>query len=613
MGKVLKVLAVVVAIAVIVFAPQLIPQILGATLIATAVTAAVVIGATIALNTLLAPRPSTQVPPPGVFRQAISNSFIVYGKRRVGGLLVFFHSKKHTDGKHYRYFVIAVAGHRCQGVVSWMLNDDIVTVDGSGVVTSGPYATACQFWFDRGEDDATANATFVSECGGKWTANHRGRGVAKIFAKFRMNDAVIEAGMPNMTAVIEGKDDVLDPRDATEKYTDNAALVFYDFMRNPREEGYFGAYDDEIPDDTWISAQANVCDEDVEGEPRYALDGIIATGAAPSEVRDTLIVNCAGSYTFSEGVHLLRVGYWVPPTQTLNEDQLAGAITVSPFMPSDVAANEIQGTFYDPTENYQPTPFSTKTADPSPEDIRQQDLDLAFITSRHRGERIATIMLNRAACEKTVVWPMNIEGLKVGAMDVVGLDTARYALSNYAWVVKGWSLTADFSITLSLREENEDIYGEPSVTTPSVIDTIDVPDPLLSDSELQQLIRAVYARGLTLTGVDNGDVTGRIEISDHFHDWPGIGGVAITGVADLTGLTLEETYYVYCDLDEVGDTSPTFGATLNYSTALNSSVNPNRMYLNQLIILPGVGDPPTTGGGSGGGYGGGDVPPGVPE
>jgi hypothetical protein len=34
------------------------------------------------------------VGPPQVFRQSITNSFIVYGKRRVGGLLVFFHAKQ---------------------------------------------------------------------------------------------------------------------------------------------------------------------------------------------------------------------------------------------------------------------------------------------------------------------------------------------------------------------------------------------------------------------------------------------------------------------------------------------------------------------------------------
>lgn len=546
MGKVLKVVAIVAAIAVIVFAPQLIPQIIGSALIASAVTAVVVAAASFALSTLLAPKPSTQSATPQVFRQSIANSFIVYGKRRVGGLLVFFHSKKHTDGKHYRYFVIAVAGHRCKGVVSWMLGDDVVTVDGSGMVTSGPYASAAWLWFVRGTDSDVANATFVSECGGKWTTNHKGLGVAKIYAKFRMNDDVIEAGMPNITAVIEGRDEIYDPRDDSTDYTNNAALVFYDWMKLPREEGGFGAYDDEIPDDDYISAQANVCDETVEGEARYAHDGVITTGAAPSEIRDTLVSNCAGSYTFSEGKHLLRVGYWTPPSETLTEGQLSGPIQVKPFSTNDVAANEIQGTFYDPDNLYQPVAFTTKTTDPAPADIKQLDLDMPFITSRYRAERIATIMLRRAGAEKTVAWPMNIEGVKIAALDVVQLDTARYGLSNYAFVVQGWQLSADYTVLLNLKEENEEIYADPVPTTPDTVPDIDVPEPLPLDRDISVLIANSWTEPTyVLSAVESG---GSVELTviDHERVYPDGLRTSITG-GTFTGLDPDTAYIPYYD------------------------------------------------------------------
>lgn len=608
MGKVLKVVAIVVAVAIIVLAPTVGASLLAGLaikgIIATAIIAAVTIAASVVLARLTAPRPSALGSgPPSVFRQSISNSFIVYGLRRVGGLLVFFHSKK-TLGKHYRYFVIAVAGHRCQGVTSWMLNDETVTVDGSGMVTSGAYASAAWLWFQRGEDAETANATFVADCDGKWTSAHTGNGIAAIYAKFRMNDAVIEAGMPNITAVIEGKDDILDPRTVTEGYTNNAALVFYDWMKLAREAGGFGAYADEIPDDDWISAQANVCDEDVDGEARYAIDGVITTGAAPSEVRDSLVTACAGSYAFTEGKHKMRVGYWVPPSETLTEDMVAGPITVSPFLTGDNAANEVQITFVDPAAGYQAAPAATQSVASS--DIRQLDLDLPFITSKARAERIGSIMLKRAQCEKSVIWPMTIEGLKTGALDVVQLDTTRYGLSNYAWLVNGWSLSADFSVVLNLREENEEIYGEPSYTAPGAVPTIDAPDPLLSDSELQTIIRGgVYATGLTLTGHDaSGD--GEIIISNHYYEWPGADPVAVTGTT-LTGLTLEETYFVYADMDELRDATPTFGAALTQADAVNSSVHPLRIFLNQVIVLPGLGGSDSGGVGTGGGYGGGGI------
>jgi hypothetical protein len=620
MGKtVAAIVGVVAVIAIAIAAPYLAPLalgVLGITATTTAVAiATAVIGLTLSVGLSLAfralgvgaPTAKNAVGPPQVFRQSIANSFIVYGKRRVGGLLVFFHGRRAGDD-HYRYFVIAVAGHRCKGLVSWMLSDETVTVDGSNKVTSGKYNNAAWLWFVRGTDSDVANATFVSECGGKWTANHKGLGVAKIYAKFKMTDDVVQAGMPNITAIIEGKDDILDPRDASVDYTRNAPLTFYDWMKIPREEGGFGAYDDEIPDDTWISAQANVADETVNGQPRYAIDAVITTGAAPNEIRDVLIVNQAGSYTYSGGKHLMRPGYWVPVSATLSEDDLAGPIQVSPFMASDAAANEVQGSYIDPNSGYQGAPFTTQTTDPAPTDIRQLDVDLAFTTNKDQADRIAKIMLRRAQAEKTLVWPMNIAGLKNKALDTVQVESERYGLNNYAWAVTNWSLSADWGVVLSLREENEDIYAEPDVVTPVTPPAIDPGEPVSTLTETQTVLRSTYARAITATGFDDGttariDLTGASAVLDYGGT---IGAVALTNLpASLTGLAFTTKYYLFVDVDAVGDATPTYGATTNKAEAINSSVHPYRVFLNQEVTTPADGGSSSAGGGSGGGYGGG--------
>ena len=418
---------------------------------------------------------------PTVFRQSITQSFIVYGRRRVGGLLVFFHGRK-AGGKHYRYFVIACAGHRCAGNPAWMLGDETVTVDGTGKVTSGKYANAAWLWFQRGLASETANATFVAESGGKWTAAHKGNGIAAIYAKFEMTEAVVQAGMPNITAVIDGRDEVSDPRTGTTGYSNNASMVFYDWLKMPREEGGFGAYPDEIPDDDLLSAWANVCDEDVSldtggTEKRYALDGVIVTGAAPSEIREALVVNCAGSFTYSGGKFLMRPGYYVPPSETLSEDDLAGPIKVSAFLTGDITANLVEGSYVDPATGYQGQPFAAQTL-PGITNVRQIDLELGFITSKTRAERVARIALKRAEAEKSVSWPMNIMGLKVQALDTVQLGTARYGLSNYAWTVSSWGMSADFGVALQLREESPDIYGEPVQVAPPVVPVIEPAEPV---------------------------------------------------------------------------------------------------------------------------------------
>lgn len=463
MGKIVKIVAVIaVAAAIAYFAPQISAVLLSSTASAAttaAVTAAV--AATLALAataamTLLAGKPQSAAASPSVFRQAISNSFIIYGKRRVGGLLCFFH----PVGKEFRYFVVAVAGHRCRGVTQWYLGDEVVSVNGAGLVTSGTYANNAWLWFARGSVDQVANTTFVAETQGKWTANHRGRGTALIYAKFKMVDAVVQAGMPNITAEIEGKDDIADPRTGATAYTRNAALIFYDWLRLSREEGGFGAYDDEIDDD-WVSAQANVCDErcalpDGSTEARYEMDCYITTGAAPSEVRDTLVTCCAGSFTYTGGKMLMRPGYYVPPSATLLESDLAGAINVPALLAGDQTATEMTGTYIDPSNLYQPRDVPTRSTDSN--EVRQSSLDLPHITSGTRAQRILEIALRKSNAERRVTWPMNIVGIGIATMDTVQLATPRYGLSNYSFQVSSWGLSQDFSVVLQLEETGPEIF-----------------------------------------------------------------------------------------------------------------------------------------------------------
>jgi len=515
-GKIVRVVAAVaLAAAVAYFAPQLAPQLLSALgVTATASSLAIataVIGTTLTIAgamvmQALAPRPSAGRPTPINFRQSMANSWIVIGKRRVGGLMVFFHPRP-AFGTYYRYFVFACAGHRCKGAVRWWLNDEIVTVNPTtGLVTSGTYANKAFLFFDRGHADATAFGRFVAECGGKWTEDHRGRGIAKIYAIFEMSKDVVQAGMPTISAEIEGSDEIVDPRTGVAGYTDLAIPAAYWWMGLPREEGGFGISEDEMPDADLLSAWTNICDEDVttpDGtEKRYTINALIETGAAPSEVRQTFVIGCAGQFAYVEGRHMLRPGYWNPVSVSLSESDLAGPIELPTMLPGEEVATEVLGSFFDPELNYQPQPVPTRSV--ASADKRQMQVDLPHCTSPWLGQRIAEIMLRRAQCEKRLTWPMNIMGLGVAAMDMVQVDTARYGLSNYAWAVDGWTMASDFSVQLGLREENEDIYADitylprQSTATPDVADVVPDEDVALLQETVTTVQDTVTAQEIVI-------------------------------------------------------------------------------------------------------------------
>jgi len=486
LGKVVKAVAVIaVAAAISYFAPILAPQLLSAigtttaTALATAAaTAVVATGLSVAASigfALLAGKPSTSATP-SISRQSIANSWIIYGKRRVGGLLIFFH----PVGKSYRYFVIAAAGHRCKGAIRWFLGDEEVTVNSAGLVTSGKYAGNAWLWFYRGTEDQIANPVFVAETGGKWTVNHRGREVALIYAKFRMSKDVVSAGMPNITVEVEGKDDIADPRTDETGYTRNAALVFYDWMAMAREVGGFGCYEDEIDGD-WVAAQANVCDEELVTpagtEKRYEFDSYIQTGAAPSEVRDTFVTCCAGTFTYSGGKMLMRPGYYVPPSNTLLEADLSGAFTVPAMLSADEVATEVTGTYIEP-DMYQATDVPTRAIVSA--DVTQSSYDLPHITSHYRGQRILEYYLRKAQAERRVTWPMNIMGLAISTLDTVQIATMKYGLSNYAFQVTSWGLNQDFSVNLQLEEHGSELFefDPESYLEPDDVGVLDTADPI---------------------------------------------------------------------------------------------------------------------------------------
>lgn len=469
MGKIVKIVAgiAIAAVAIALAAPTGGLSIAGA-LSLTGITASVVgaIGAavfatvaTLALNALIPPPGSKAAANAENYAQSLADSQIIIGKCRAMSLkMAFFH----PVGKDYRYFVWVVAGHRVKGLLCWYLNDEVVTVDASGKVTSGKYAGNAWLWFERGDHDAVANPTFVAECGGKWTANHRGRGIPKIYAKFKMTDAVVQAGRPIITCEVEGADDIYDPRDDTTGYSNNAILAFYWWMALPREEGGFGCYPDEIDWD-WVAAEANVCDEVVPlqsggTEPRYALDGFMATGADPSAVRSILIENMAGRFTYSGGLMLARPGYWVPVSAKISEDDLTDAIAYDLLAPSDQRVTEISASWNDPDRLYAADDVAARSV-PST-DVAQGSIDLPFVKSRTRVQRIQQIRLRQAAAERTLSVPLNINGLGIAPMDTVMLDTTRYAsLANTAFSVSNWSISPEFGVPLGLREENEEMYA----------------------------------------------------------------------------------------------------------------------------------------------------------
>lgn len=192
---------------------------------------------------------------------------IAYGETRVSGVVVFIHSSSKSisqasqdddDGTQVLHIVLALVRHRIKAFRSIHFNDDVVELDGDGAAI-GKYADHAFIYTHRGDADQAADATLMEWLPHKWTADHRGKGVAYIYAQLWYDDQLYPS-LPRISATILGHDQIYDPRDATYKYSTNPILCARDFLTNSIYG--VGAPAADVPD-AITNAQANICDEPV--------------------------------------------------------------------------------------------------------------------------------------------------------------------------------------------------------------------------------------------------------------------------------------------------------------------------------------------------------------
>lgn len=182
-------------------------------------------------------------------------------------------------GKQWHHFVLALAGHQVDAIGEVFLDDVAIgALDANGLATGGQFAQEVKVKKYLGTATQAADADLIAATGGKWTANHRGQGVAYIILSLHRNpdvgtsvfgltlpgqniiggQALFTGPLPNIKAYVRGKP-VLDPRDGVTRWSNNAALCTRDYLTSADGIGSTAA---EISDADTLAA-ANSCDERV--------------------------------------------------------------------------------------------------------------------------------------------------------------------------------------------------------------------------------------------------------------------------------------------------------------------------------------------------------------
>ena len=174
-----------------------------------------------------------------------------------------------------------------------------------------------------------------------------------MYVRLQYSQDVFGHGIPNISAVVKGKK-VYDPRTAATAWSDNAALCTRDYLAS---DYGFNCTPDEI-NDTYFSAAANVCDEDVAlttggSQKRYTCNGVIDTANAPIENLNALVAAMAGTVTYVQGtVPRVRRGLRVHRRGPHHGHAGRAPTRSAPASPRQQLFNAVKGTFIDPSRNY---------------------------------------------------------------------------------------------------------------------------------------------------------------------------------------------------------------------------------------------------------------------
>ena len=299
-------------------------------------------------------------------KQAITNRRVVYGTAKVSGPIVFMET---TDNDKYLHMAIVLAAHEVTNIFQIYIDDEPVGTGNINGFVGGDYKNKIRIKTHFGSPDQVADPDLVAESNGLWTNDHRLQGVAYVYVRLEFDQDVFPNGIPNISAMVHGKE-VYDVRDDTTHFSTNPALCIRDYLLDT--DYGLGVSTSEINNASFITA-ANECDElvNLAGEEtderlgfnivpytteyttggfsytamaaqgmsstnvqlmdydnRYTMNGTFDTNQTPKSIIENMLTSLNGTFTYTAGEFALKAASYIAPSDTLTQDILRSGVSV---------------------------------------------------------------------------------------------------------------------------------------------------------------------------------------------------------------------------------------------------------------------------------------------
>ena len=349
-----------------------------------------------ALASALTPKP--QVPEASArlanFAQPVSYLDWAFGRCRKGGPLGFTGFQNSTDtvtgtAGRKRHYSVILAAHEIEGIVAHYMDERTVAVDANGLSTTAPMAGYYRIRPFLGAAGQTADAELTSSFT-EMTSAHDFAGLsgAHIWAK-KPPDSDFADVYPSgrqgaWTPVIDGNNQVYDPRDNSYKFTRNAALIIAYWITEILGQQVDWTEVGEEAD----ASDVTVTNKDAGTQAKWMINGAISDDQEFEDQRAQMAVACdAWLYERADGKVGFKVGRWIEPTITLTAGDFFSCETTEGSFGSG-APSEVAVRYVDPANKYREATSGPYVIDATAREKRDEP-QLNLVTSHNQASRMA--------------------------------------------------------------------------------------------------------------------------------------------------------------------------------------------------------------------------------
>lgn len=455
----------------------------------------------------------------------------VVGIACVGGSLIDAWNHGGKYGTDYVTRRVALADHVLDGLIGYYVDDTYYPFAANGVQPG--FNGALQLTFVNATRDGAAPPGYMLQAGVGLTSEDRCPSVAEIWITYKFDDQVWTRGHPGLKFVVRGLrtyDPRFDPQYgytgpspqtwddvSTHRFSENAAVVRYNIQRGVYAVGRHGELEhlligrgltaDEAPAARIIAA-ANVCDEIVDGLPRYTVGGAISSAQAHIEVEEMFAAATAGQIVQRDGGVEVEPGQAKAAVVTITDaDLVAGeAISFDEFTPDTDGGrvNTVIARYVEPSQLYKDHSGAVLrdqadiVEDGGP---RELTLPLMLVTNKGQADRCAEITRRGARLERRAriaLVPMLLAGRASAELedgDIIAWQSNRYHEgATVRYRIEAYGVDEGWRNTLQLREMASSVFGQADP-----VEDRAAPPPAPTPIDALQLA-GVQAEAITLPG-----------------------------------------------------------------------------------------------------------------